>query len=366
MVPPTTTDSVSRTGPGTASSDAGGMASGGGSGTASGKAQDTAPGPAMDNGSSRPAANGKGSPSAGLSTKARKAILLSLVGNGILFGGKLALGWRINSLSVVADAFHSLSDSFTTLIVLLGLWGATKAPDEHHPFGHGRAEYIGTLVLAVLLVVAGFELGRAAFSNLWNDAHHDIEASWAAVFIILMTVGAKEAMARYVQRIGQEEASNLLGADALHHRMDALTSLGVALGLMGALAGYPVMDDLLGLVVAGVVVYSGLALGSEAASLLLGREPSAEMERRIAQAVLDVEGVSAPHRIWVHDYGTSQAVTLHVGVDAQLPLGEAHKLADEVERRLKTLIHGPIMVHLDPEDLIDEPTPEHGARKPRA
>lgn len=291
-------------------------------------------------------------PPTDMSALARRAVTVSLVGNGILFGGKLALGLQINSLSVQADAFHSLSDSFTTLIVLLGLWAATKAPDEHHPFGHGRAEYIGTLVLAVLLVVAGFELGRAAFSNLWQDAHHDINASWPAVMIILATVVAKEGMARYVQAIGRAEDSNLISADALHHRMDALTSFAVALGLMGVLAGYPVLDDVLGLVVAGVVAYSGLALGSEAASLLLGRKPSVELERRIAEAVLQVQGVSAPHRIWVHDYGSSRAVSLHVGVDAQLTMLEAHELAHEVESRLATMIHGPIMVHLDPKDII--------------
>ena len=241
-----------------------------------------------------------------LSPSARQAVVIGLAGNGILFIVKLGLGWHINSLSVVADGFHSLSDSFTTLLVLLGLWAAAKAPDDHHPFGHGRAEYIGTLVLAVFLIVIGFEVGRTALSSLWEGTTRDVQVGPGILVLVLITAAFKEAMAQYIFKLGRDEDSRLIQADALHHRLDAITSLGVALGLVGVWAGLEVSDDLMALAVGIFVIYSGFDIGSEAARMLMGREPSSELEARIVKAALEIEGVHAPHRIWVHDYGSSR------------------------------------------------------------
>ncbi len=289
-----------------------------------------------------------------LSPGARLAVYISLGGNGVLFLGKLALGWHINSLSVVADGFHSLSDSFTTLLVLLGLWAAAKAPDAHHPYGHGRAEYIGTLIMAVLLVVIGLELGRTALGSIWGGSSRDIQAGPATILFIFATAAIKEAMAQYIYGLGRAEDSQLICADALHHRLDALTSLAVGIGLIGVWAGAGFMDDLLTLVIGGFIIYSGMSLGSGAVRILMGGEPSPELEKRIIQTVLSVEGVLSPHRIWVHDYGSSREVTLHIGVDGDLPLRDAHDLADIVESRLEELVSGTVIVHIDPEHLVDD------------
>jgi len=290
-----------------------------------------------------------------LSRGARQAIAVSLLGNGVLVVAKLGLGWRAGSLAVVADGFHSLVDIFTTLLVLLGLWAATKAPDASHPYGHGRAEYVGTLVLATLLVVAGFELARTAAGRLRDPGDAAVDANWLLIVMMLATVPAKEWMARYTRRRARADESHLLAADALHHRLDSLTSLAVAAGLLGVRAGFGWLDDLLAVAVALVVALSGLALGAGAAHRLLGREADPALRAQLVEAAASVQGVREPHEIRVHDYGATVAVSLHAYVDGDLTLRAAHALAEAVEARLRTVVQGPVVVHLDPWSGLREP-----------
>ncbi len=289
-----------------------------------------------------------------LSRGAREAIIVSLVGNGVLVVAKLWLGWRADSLAVVADGFHSLADSFTTLLVLLGLWAATKAPDKSHPYGHGRAEYVGTLVLATLLVVVGFELARTAVDRLRDHDAATVDASWLLIVVLLATVPAKEWMARYTQARARTDESHLLAADALHHRLDSLTSLAVAAGLLGVRAGYGWLDDLLAVAVSLVVALSGLALGAGAAHRLLGREADPVLRARLVEASASVAGVREPHEICVHDYGATVAVSLHAYVDGDLTLRAAHALTETMEARLRAVVRGPVVVHLEPWPESDE------------
>lgn len=283
-----------------------------------------------------------------LSGRAKQAIYIGLFGNLLLFLVKLILGAYINSVAVIADGFHSLSDSFTTLLVFVGLWAAAKKADEHHPFGHGRSEYIGTLVLGILLVVAAIELAREALVNLdrWDDVEVDV-SPWA-VLIILATAAAKLWMFVFIAGLAREEGSRLIGADAIHHKVDAVTSLAVAGGLMAVAFGFPAMDAIIGLGVAAMVAWSGYKMAQGAATILLGEDISEERKQFIKERILEVEGAHNPHDVLVHDYGNLQTISVHVEIDPNLTLEKAHAITDEVVDKLRELVNGEITVHPDP------------------
>lgn len=286
-----------------------------------------------------------------LSPRARLVICISLMGNISLFVIKVVLGHSIGSLSVVADGFHSLSDCLATMMVFLGLWAATKKADKHHPFGHGRSEYIGTMVLGVLLIVAAFELAREAVMNLFSSDDVDIDVTPWAIIIVLGAALVKTWMYKYIADLGRLEKSELIYADALHHRVDAITSIAVGAGLLGVAAGYPALDAILTLVVAGLVAHTGYEMGRGAASILMGREITPEMKEWIKERVMTVDGVHNPHDIVIHDYGATKSISIHVDIDPKLNLEQAHEITDKVVECLRNSFKGQILVHADPMDV---------------
>ncbi|MBT3477975.1 MAG: cation transporter [Candidatus Marinimicrobia bacterium] len=271
---------------------------------------------------------------------------VSVLVNGILFVIKLAIGIMVGAVSLIADAVHTLSDVISSGVVIWGFKQAEKPADVEHPYGHGRAEYIATLIIAILLVVAGIEFIQVAIDRIRNPEL--VSSEWWMVVALGVTILLKEVTARYAEFLSSKIASGTLHADAWHHRSDAISSLLVVIALVAGNFGYPAVDGWAGLGVSLFLIYTGYEIAKEAVDDLIGKPPSSEEVETIRQIVLDVNGVLGAHDIIVHSYGHDKFVSIHVEIDAIKSTGEAHDISEEVESRLEASLGVEPTIHLDP------------------
>ena len=270
---------------------------------------------------------------------------VSIVGNSILFAAKLAFGVITRSVALTADAFHTLGDLVTSVIVLFGFRLARMPADVNHPYGHGRAEPIATLIIAILLVVTGLEFAHASFDRL----REPVAIGAPLVVIVAMVVSAlfKEWMARFSVDLGQRIRSDMLKADAWHHRSDAIASVLVVASMVGARLGYPWVDGLLGMGVALLIAGTGFHLARTMVNMLMGEAPSEELIAKVIAAAGSARGVLGVHGIQIHDYGSQQAAVVHIEVAPELTTEQSHTVANEVEETLSRRLGLSPVVHVD-------------------
>ena len=271
---------------------------------------------------------------------------VSITVNVVLFVLKLVIGIMAGAVSVIADAVHTLSDVISSAIVIWGFKQAQKPADKEHPYGHGRAEYIATLIIAILLCVAGIEFIEAAFKRIRNPQL--IEVKWWMVIVLAVTIVLKEVTARYAKFLSSKVASGTLHADAWHHRTDAISSLLVVVAMIAGIYGYPAFDGWVGLVVSLFLIYIGFDIASDAVDDLIGKPPATEEIETIRNIVMRVDGVLGVHDITVHSYGQDKFISLHIEIDADRSTAEAHDISEEVEDHLKNVSGVEPTVHLDP------------------
>ncbi len=272
---------------------------------------------------------------------------VSIVGNIFLFLVKFFAGLNLNSISLIADAFHSLSDVLTSIVVLLGFKLGSKPADEDHPFGHGRIEQIATLVIALMLLIVAYDLGKSSIERIMNPVK--IGSNIAVIIFMIISAGFKEWMARFSIYLGEKINSEALIADAWHHRSDAVASLLVGLGLIFVRFNFFYIDGILGLVVVILLGIVGVELIKSSVDFLLGKAPDRDLLNRIRDITLSVPGVLDLHDILVHDYQSSKVISLHIEVEDSLSAKEAHRIALEVQDRIKRKLKGAdISVHIDP------------------
>ena len=271
---------------------------------------------------------------------------VSVLVNGILFVIKLAIGLMVGAVSVIADAVHTLSDVVSSAVVIWGFKQSEKPADVEHPYGHGRAEYIATLIIAVLLMVAGIEFIKAAIDRIQNPEL--VEAEWWMVIALGATIVLKEITARYAEFLSTKIASGTLHADAWHHRSDAISSMLVVGALIAGKYGYPSSDGWAGLGVALFLIYTGFKIAKDAVDDLIGKPPASEEVEVIRQIVMSVDGVLGAHDITIHSYGHDKFISVHVEIDADKSTAEAHDISEEVEYKLHGALGVEPTVHLDP------------------
>ncbi|HJM46575.1 MAG TPA: cation diffusion facilitator family transporter [Candidatus Marinimicrobia bacterium] len=268
--------------------------------------------------------------------------------NGLLFFVKIILGITIGAVSLIADALHTLSDVVTSSIVIWGFKQAEKPADVEHPYGHGRAEYIATLIIAILLCVAGIEIIEVSIDRIRNPVWDLNKVKWWMITLLVLTIVIKEFTARFADYLSSMVASGTLHADAWHHRSDALSSLLVVGALVAGKTGYVSIDGWAGLGVAGFLMYMGFEIAKDAVDDLIGKPPTTEEIETIRHIVMDVSGVLGAHDIIVHSYGQDKFVSVHVEVDAKETTATAHDISEEVEELLEKALGVEPTVHMDP------------------
>jgi len=271
---------------------------------------------------------------------------VSVVVNGLLFIIKLNIGLLIHSVSLIADAIHTLSDVISSGVVIWGFNESEKPADIEHPYGHGRVEYIATLIIAILLCVAGIEFIESSINRIRNPEL--VSAQWWMVGVLAGTIVIKEMTARYAEFLSVKIASGTLQADAWHHRSDAISSFLVIIAMIAGRLGYPAVDGWAGLGVALFLIYTGYTIAREAIDDLIGKPPTEEDIEELRRLVLPLEGVLGVHDITIHSYGKDNFVSVHIEIDANESPARAHDIAERVEDYLTDKLGVEPTVHVDP------------------
>ncbi|MCX7031713.1 MAG: cation diffusion facilitator family transporter [Spirochaetes bacterium] len=271
---------------------------------------------------------------------------ISVVLNTLLFGAKYWFGARSGSVSMTADAWHTLSDTLTSVVVIVGFFIMARPADKEHPFGHARAESIAAIVIGVLLAVVGGSFFLDSVRRL--IAFQAATFSVAAIVVFAVSIVLKEALAQFAFWAGRKINSRAVSADGWHHRSDAIAS---ALIVAGALAGRSVwwMDGALGIGVSLLILWAAIEIVRGSASPLLGESVDAGTEQRVADAIRrEYAAVEDVHHLHVHRYGRNVELTVHVRLPAGMTVEKAHGISQRMETRLADELGIVATVHVEP------------------
>lgn len=274
---------------------------------------------------------------------------VSIVGNLFLFLLKLLLGLFINSIALIADAVHTLSDVGTSFIVILGFKMAKKPADKEHPHGHGRIEYIATLIIAVLLMITGITFIEQSIERIWKGVEiANEEYALVIGIVVIVSAIAKELMAQYSNAIGKKISSDMLIADGWHHRSDAIATVLVGVSIIVTRYFFSWLDPIFGIAVSGIVIYVGVDLIRKASNSLMGCAPSKEELRSIKKMARNKKGIKGVHDVQLHDYGMERVISLHAEVDSNITVERAHEMIDGFEKQICTELNCKAIIHMDP------------------
>lgn len=271
---------------------------------------------------------------------------VSVILNLLLFVLKYYAGMVSASVALIADAWHTLSDSLTSLVVILGIKLSSRKPDKEHPFGHGRWEQISALIIAILLALVGVEFVKDAIAKL--RGHEAADFGWLAYVATIASIVLKEGLARYAFYIARKTGNAAVKADGWHHRSDALSSLMVLAGLF--LSPYFWwIDSVLGMLISFMLFYAAYGIIREAVNKILGEEPSEEVIGKVGQIVkAEMGDLAYPHHYHIHHYGDHIEFTFHIKVPGEETVKEAHRKATLIEMRIKTELKIDATIHIEP------------------
>ena len=286
------------------------------------------------------------------SPKVRAAIgtlsgLVGIVCNVLLFAFKLLVGTLTGSVSITADAMNNLSDASGSIVTFIGFRVADKPADEHHPYGHARAEYLSGLGVAALILVIGLELVKTSVEKIIHPT--PVTFTTVAAVVLLASIAVKFWMNLFNRSLAKRIDSTALMATAADSRNDCITTGAVLIAaVVEKLTNIPV-DGWIGLAVALFILYSGLNLAKDTISPLLGEGADPELREKIVDNIRACPKFLCFHDLMVHDYGPGQRfASIHVEMDCREDPMECHELIDDMEREcLKS--HGVhLVIHYDP------------------
>ncbi len=282
----------------------------------------------------------------------RKAygILCGAVGIGLnvlLFCGKFFAGTLSGSIAITADAFNNLSDAGSSFVTLLGFQLAGQKPDVHHPFGHGRIEYLSGLAVSMLILLMGFELGKSSLDKILHPVA--VESGPLVLAILCASIAVKLYMALYNRRLGKRFSSSAMLATAADSLSDSVATLAVLIAtLVGRFTGL-MIDGWCGILVAAFILWSGYNAARDTVDPLLGTPPTPALVSRIRELVLAHPAIIGIHDLIVHDYGPGRVmISLHAEVSASGNVLELHDEIDNVEKELREKLGCDAVIHMDP------------------
>lgn len=281
----------------------------------------------------------------------RLAALVGAVVNLVLAFVKILFGWLGQSQSLLADGVHSLSDLLSDALVWFAARHAKEAPDEQHPYGHGRFETAGTVALGALLGLVGLGVIWDAVERLFAPEQLLTPSSFT-LYVAAFSILANEGLYHYTQYLAQRINSNLLRANAWHHRSDSISSVVVLVGIGGTLAGLPYLDAIAAVLVGVMIVHIGWNLGWGAMQELVDAGLDEETVAEIRGIIDSVSGVNSIHMLRTRRMGGHASADVHVQVDSWLSVSEGHRIAEVVQMRLINEVEElfDVTVHIDPED----------------
>jgi len=260
-----------------------------------------------------------------------------------------------NSYALIADAIESVSDVITSLIVLVGLKIAVKPADQDHPYGHGKAEPLAALVVALALLIAAVIIIIQSIHEIITP--HHAPAPFTLLVLVLVVI-VKETLFRFVIKIGESVESTVVKIDAWHHRGDAITSVfafvGITVALIGG-EGFEMADDYAALCASGVIIFNAIRLARISLLEIMDTAPPKDIIEKVKEIGLSVEGVLSLEKCFARKMGFDYFIDLHVIVDGKISVFQGHEIAHKVKDRIKSVFPriSDVLVHIEPNDNLN-------------
>jgi cation diffusion facilitator family transporter len=271
---------------------------------------------------------------------------VSIIVNTALFALKYWAGIVSGSIALMADAWHTLSDSISSVVVILGAKLASKQPDKDHPFGHGRWELVSSIVIAMILVLIAVGFIRDSVEAL--KTNESANFGTLAIVVTVVSVVVKELMAQYAFYIGRISGNSSVKADGWHHRTDALSSLVILVGILFKNRFWWV-DGVLGIVVSLMLIYAAYEIMMEAVNKLLGEEPGEDLITEVTSLMRSLYDYDLhPHHFHIHNYISSKELTFHIKINNRLSVEEGHAIATAIEELIYEKLEIRSTIHLEP------------------
>lgn len=274
---------------------------------------------------------------------------LSIFLNLILFALKFIVGMSIGSIAIIADAWHTLSDSLSSLVLLVGVKLSEKPADKEHPYGHGRFQLLATFGIGIMLALVGVDFIGKSFKLFFKDT--TIVYGTLAIGVTFISILVKEGLAQFSFIAAKKANSKALKAEGWHHRSDALSSLVILVGIFFN-DKISHIDAILGFFVALCILYTAYEIFKDVVNSLLGTPPPKKLVKQIIMITKEETGWDvSPHHFHIHEYGGHVELTFHIFLPPNLPLREAHEFVDKIEKKILNELHIFATVHFEPDEL---------------
>ena len=288
--------------------------------------------------------------------RTRYGMLASVVGifcNVLLFSVKLAIGLILSSLAVTADAFNNLSDAASSIISFVGVKMAGKPADAEHPFGHGRIEYIAALIVSFLVIEVGFTFFKSSISKIMHP--EEITFDPVPFIILILSILVKLWMAFFNNKLGKRIDSKVMLATAADSLGDVITTSATVISIVICHFTSINVDAIAGLIVSGIVIWSGVSIAKDTLEPLIGQRVPSELYQKITDMVESYEGIVGAHDLIVHNYGPNRSMaTIHAEVPNDVSIKASHEIIDRIERDAKKELNILLVIHMDPVEMRDE------------
>ena len=273
---------------------------------------------------------------------------VSIFTNLALFGLKYWAGLVSGSVALIADAWHTLSDSISSVLVIGGVKLSQKPADKSHPFGHGRYELIATIIIGCLLIWVSYNFLAESVEKLQNKE----AASYGAFAIIatIISVISKEGLAQYSFYIGRKTNSRVVSADGWHHRSDAISSIVILVGIfIGRYFWWA--DGVLGIIVSLFILYTAYKIIKESSHTILGEKPEPELVAKLVSIINAAAGSNVfPHHFHIHNYVNHKELTFHIYLPDNYTISKAHEITNAIESSIAEEMEITSTIHVEPHE----------------
>jgi cation diffusion facilitator family transporter len=273
---------------------------------------------------------------------------MGIVGNAVLFGGKIVIGLAFNSIAIISDSLNSFTDIIASTIVFISIRASYQEADEGHPFGHHRAQPIAGLIVAIFTGIVGFEVIVQAATRLVAGGP-GVEPGILPLLLVAGVMVVKLGMHLVARAVATRSRSTALMASAADHRNDVLVSAAVLAGVAAANLGLPVLDPIVAILIGLWIIRAGFAIGRDNIKYLMGEVPPKELLDRIRDKARAVEGVLALNDVFAHYVGTTVEIEVHINVDRRMDIEKAHAIGKQVQWAIEDMEEiSRAFIHIDP------------------
>lgn len=273
--------------------------------------------------------------------------VVSIIVNTLLFGLKYWAGMVSGSVALMADAWHTLSDSLSSVVVLGGLKLSSRKADNEHPFGHGRIENLASLLVGIMLAIVAYEFITESIDKFKNIENQAVFGT-IAIVVTIVSIVVKEAQAQFSFRIAKKTGNASVKADGWHHRSDALSSIVVLAGIF-LQKYFWWIDAVLGICVSLILLVAVYQIVKEVVNKFLGENISDDLEKKIMAIIDETANIDlAAHHFHIHNYGSHSELTFHIYLPPEMTILEAHRIADNIEIKIREQLKIEATIHIEP------------------